>query len=324
MNLEAYLPAGLDSGELFIFMAALSAFTSVFAVWYTLLSRDSTHRRIRSISAQRNAMRAGFKRPQRRQERLQPLTLMKRVVNKLKLLQSTQTEKVTTNLMRAGWRSSDAIIRFLFLKIAMPFIIGGIAAILVYGLDIGQFDPTGQILVCLFAGLAAAYSPDIFVRNAAGKRQEKIRKAIPDALDLMVICAEAGLSLDATLMRVADEIAEASPEIADELGVTSLELGFLPDRRKALQNLIVRTDVPSIRAMINTLIQSERYGTPLAHSLRVLANESRDERILKAEEKAARLPALLTVPMIVFILPPLFIVLIGPAGLDIADAFKNL
>jgi tight adherence protein C len=123
---------------------------------------------------------------------------------------------------------------------------------------------------------------------------------------------------------VADELAEASPELSDELGLTSLELGFLQDRQKALQNLSERTNMPSLRGMVNTLMQAERYGTPLAHSLRVLSAESRTERVLKAEEKAARLPAMLTVPMIIFILPPLFVVLLGPAALDIADALKNL
>jgi tight adherence protein C len=123
---------------------------------------------------------------------------------------------------------------------------------------------------------------------------------------------------------VADELDEASPELSDELGLTSLELGFLTDRQKALQNLSERTNMPSLRGMVNTLMQAERYGTPLAHSLRVLSAESRTERVLKAEEKAARLPAMLTVPMIIFILPPLFVVLLGPAALDIADALQNL
>jgi len=174
------------------------------------------------------------------------------------------------------------------------------------------------------AVMFGAYFPDVMVKNAALKRQDKIRKGLPDGLDLMVICAEAGLSLDATLRRVADELAEASPELSDELGLTSLELGFLQDRQKALQNLAERTNMPGLRGMVNTLMQAERYGTPLAHSLRVLSAESRTERVLKAEEKAARLPAMLTVPMIIFILPPLFVVLLGPAALDIADALKNL
>jgi tight adherence protein C len=140
-----------------------------------------------------------------------------------------------------------------------------------------------------------------------------LRKQLPDALDLLVICAEAGLSLDAALTRVARELGGSAPQLADEFGLTSVELGFLPNRRQALLNLAKRTDLASVRGVVNTLVQTERYGTPLAHALRVLAAEFRDERMLKAEEKAARLPATLTVPMILFILPTLFLVLIGPA-----------
>jgi tight adherence protein C len=162
--------------------------------------------------------------------------------------------------------------------------------------------------------------PDLFIKNAISKRQTAMRKGLPDALDLMVICAEAGLSLDAMLKRVSEEFAQSSPELAEELQLTSLEVGFLPDRRQALQNLNNRTNMPGIRGVVNALIQSDKYGTPLAQSLRVLSHEFREERMLRAEEKAARLPAMMTVPMIVFILPPLFIVLIGPAILRVIDA----
>ena len=158
----------------------------------------------------------------------------------------------------------------------------------------------------------------------AVKRADKIRKALPDGLDLMVICAEAGLSLDATLMRVSQEMESTAPELADEFSLTGLELGFLPDRRKALQNLMLRVDLPGVRGVVNTLLQAERYGTPLAQSLRVMSADSRNERIMKAKEKAARLPAVLTVPMVVFILPPLFIILIGRAILNTIDALSGV
>jgi tight adherence protein C len=145
---------------------------------------------------------------------------------------------------------------------------------------------------------------------------------LPDGLDLLVICAEAGLSLDAALNRVSRELGLSSPDLADELGLTAVELGFLPNRRQALMNLTKRTNLPPIRGVVNTLVQTERYGTPLAHSLRVLSAEFREERMLKAEEKAAKLPATLTVPMILFILPTLFCVLIGPAIIQVLDATK--
>jgi tight adherence protein C len=146
-----------------------------------------------------------------------------------------------------------------------------------------------------------------------------LAKGLPDGLDLLVICAESGLSLDAALDRVANEIGDANVELGEELSLTSIELGFLPDRRQALVNLNRRTNLPSIRGVVNTLLQTEKYGTPLSQSLRVLANEFRDQRLLRAEEKAARLPATLTVPMIVFILPVLFIVLVGAAIIRVMD-----
>jgi tight adherence protein C len=163
------------------------------------------------------------------------------------------------------------------------------------------------------------FSPELYISNQASKRQKAIQKALPDGLDLLVICAESGLSLDAALDRVANELGGATPELGEELQLTSIELGFLPDRRQALLNLNRRTNLPSIRGVVNTLLQTEKYGTPLSQSLRVLANEFRDQRMLAAEEKAARLPATLTVPMIVFILPTLFVVLIGPAIIQVMD-----
>ncbi len=144
-------------------------------------------------------------------------------------------------------------------------------------------------------------------------------RGLPDGLDLMVICAEAGLSLDASLNRIAQEIGPSAPELADELALTAVELSFLPERRQALVNLENRSSLPAIRGVVNTLVQTEKYGTPLSQSLRVLSNEFRDTRMLRAEEKAARLPATLTVPMILFILPTLFIVLVGPAMIDVYD-----
>src|SRR5690606_31613991 len=163
-----------------------------------------------------------------------------------------------------------------------------------------------------------------YVKNATTKRQKALRKQLPDGLDLLVICAEAGLGLDAAFSRVSKEMVKSSPELADEVGLTSIELSFLPERRQALQNLSERTNMPEFRGVVNTLMQTEKYGTPLAQSLRVLSAEFRNERLLRAEEKAARLPAILTVPMIIFILPALFIVLIGPAILRAVDALSSI
>ncbi len=324
MTLDDLLPPGVPPETALLAMAGLSAAVTLAAVWSTLLQRDPAAKRARHMAAQRDRMRAGLLTPRRRQAPTQSLTAMRSVVDNLKLLRTDQTEKMQLKLARAGYRSKDALVGYLFCKVALPFVFGSVAVICLYGLDSFGLEPLQKLLVSAVAVVLGTYGPDVFIKNMTQKRQELIRRALPDALDLMVICAEAGLSLDATLSRVSEEMAGTQEELSDEFGLTAVELGFLQERQKALQNLAARTDLAPVRGMVNTMIQAERYGTPLAHSLRVLAAESRDERILKAEEKAARLPALMTVPMIVFILPPLFVVLLGPAALDIVDALTGL
>ena len=324
MTFDDLIPPGMSVEELLIVMSSLSVLVSIVAVWFAFLHRDTGAQRARMIADRRREMRATMMGPRRRESNQSSMTFMRQVVEKLKLLRSTQANKLAMKLMRAGWRSKDAIIRFFFAKFALPFLFGGIALIMLYGLNAYSLTPLWKAGWALGITLIGAYLPDLLVHNAAQKRRDLIRKALPDALDLMVICAEAGLSLDATLIRVAEEMQKTAPELSDEFSLTGLELGFLPDRRTAMQNLAKRTDLTVLRGMVGTLLQAERYGTPLAQSLRVLSAESREERAMKAEEKAARLPALLTVPMIVFILPPLFVVLIGPAILRTIDALSNM
>jgi tight adherence protein C len=244
---------------------------------------------------------------------------MRRVVALLKLMRSQQSSKLSERLAQAGLRSRDAVTVFLFFKIAMPLLLAGAAAVLVYLLQIGDLSPATRLCAVLGAGVLGFFAPELYVSNLTSKRQLVLSKGLPDALDLLVICAESGLALDIALERVANEIGAANAELGEELELTSIELGFLPERRQALLNLSRRTNLPAIRGVVNTLLQTEKYGTPLSQSLRVLANEFRDHRLLRAEEKAARLPATLTVPMIVFILPVLFIVLIGPAIISVMD-----
>ncbi len=322
--MEAYLPAGTSIEDLLIIMSALSAGSVAVSIWFALLHKEPGVRRAQQMAAQRTALRSTVVGPRRRQERLPTIGLMRRVVDRLNLLKSGQAERIAQKLMRAGWRSKDAIIGYLFAKLALPLSFGVLVVFVLYGLDLYDLQPTAKLGIALASVIFGAYLPDIMIKNKTQKRQDTIRKALPDALDLMVICAEAGLSLDATLNRVSQEMELACLELADELGLTGLELGFLSDRRKALKNLALRVDLPVVRGMVNTLMQAEKYGTPLAQSLRIMSAESRNERLMKAEEKAARLPALLTVPMIIFILPPLFVVLLGRAILDVMDAFVGM
>lgn len=320
------LPLGLTSIDLVTIAAGVSAFVAFLAIWQAALARDPMRDRLKDLNRRRDALRAGLITQKRRQspvKRAQHVNLMKMVVDKLKLAQSEQSKKVTKKLMQAGWRHKDAAIVYTFFKLVLPFLIAITVVVLVYGMKVLEGRPMLEMVVPIGSVLLAFMLPDLVIKNAAQKRHELIRKAMPDALDLMVICAEAGLTLDTALARVTKEMARSAPELADEFGLTSVELGFLPDRRQALENLAERVPLPAVRGVITTLAQTERYGTPLATSLRVLSAEFRNERMMKAEEKAARLPATMTVPLILFILPTLFVVLLGPAACQISDELIN-
>jgi tight adherence protein C len=321
---QKLLPPGVTFDDLITAMAAIAAFMSALAVWYGLIQPQTSNRRVKELAARRDALRAGLLVPKRRAERNRSDSFMRRVVLKLNLERSNRTEAMTRKLARAGWRSRDALTRYLFFRLTMPFVMGATAMLLIQLLHIENLSTTYRLGIGVLAVVFGWMGPDIFIKNAVDKRTKKLRLGLPDAIDLMVICAEAGLSLDAMLKRVSEEFQKSCPELADELALTSLELGFLPDRRQALLNLANRASLASLRAVVNSLIQADRFGTPLAQSLRVLASEFREERMLKAEEKAARLPAMLTVPMIIFILPPLFVVLLGPAVLRTMDALNGL
>jgi tight adherence protein C len=319
-EMDQVLPFGLTADGVLVTLVAAMAFLSVWAVWYALLEKHPMERRARMLAARRNELRGQMlkdKGPRTRHK--EGLSMMRQVVAVLKLMQTQQTDRLHDKLSQAGLRSRDSVIVFLFLKAAMPVLLAAVTFLAVYLLEVGDLAPTSRLLAVLGGAALGFFVPELYVNNLVKMRQLLLARALPDGLDLLVICAESGLSLDAALDRVANEIGEASAALAEELSLTSIELGFLPERRQALLNLNRRTNLPSIRGVVNTLLQTEKYGTPLSQSLRVLANEFRDQRLLKAEEKAARLPATLTVPMILFILPVLFIVLVGPAVIQVMD-----
>ncbi|HEX2115593.1 MAG TPA: type II secretion system F family protein [Alphaproteobacteria bacterium] len=324
MNFGQLIPAGFSTEDIIVISAAIAAAVSALAVWQALLVRDDLTPRLKALAERRAALKANMLANTPRARRKASETLMHSVVARLNLLRSREAERARMALARAGIRSHDAVVTYLFCKIVMPFVLGAAAIASMDWLQLITVEETYRLPAALGAVLLGFLAPGIYVKNAADKRRAAMQKGLPDALDLLVICAEAGLSLDAALTRVAREIGPSCPELADELGLASIELGFLPERREALENLNRRTEMSSIRGVVNTLLQTEKYGTPLAQSLRVLAAEFRNERLMKAEEKAARLPAILTVPMIIFILPPLFIVLLGPAILRTIDALRSL
>jgi tight adherence protein C len=291
-------------------------------VWVALRMRQPNLRRVREIAAQQSLQRAG-RVGRSHAVRSTSKGFMHRVVTSLKLVRTVRAQVLMQKLSTAGWRSGDALTMYLFSKVALPVIVPVLTLLWLSTTSIAWLGGWKRLALAAALALLGYFLPDIWVQNAAQKRQKKIQLALPDALDLMVTCAEAGLSLEALMKRVASEMVRSGPELADELGLACIEMEFLPDRRQALVNLADRTNLPSIRALVNALQQSSKFGTPLSQAMRVLASEFRDDRIVKAEEKAARLPVLLTVPMVLFILPPLIMVLVGPAVLRVADQFVS-
>jgi tight adherence protein C len=311
--------AGLELSNFALAAIAMTGFAVVLLVWLATGSPDASARRVRQLEYRRTALSSGSPDPVRA-ARPQTENLMRRIVTSLNLLRTDRAEQMSLRLASAGWRRSDAVVKYLFAKLVMPAALG--LGSFFYMSLLNLLSSGGGLLRSLTAvgfTILGFFGPDLWVKNAIKKRQTKIQRQLPDILDMMVTCTEAGLSLDTTLKRAAAEFITSAPELADELALTSVELEFLPDRNQALVNLADRVALPSVRALVNTLQQSQRFGTPLSEAMRVLAQEFRDERILRAEEKAARLPAMMTVPMVCFILPPLFVVLLGPALLRIFD-----
>ncbi len=327
MSGTAWRVAGLSADDLIVLSAALAALLGLFALWHAILLRDPVGRRVRALERRRAALGAAARQSRRHRMRGElragGRSVLRQLLGRFGALGGRRREAMRLRLSRAGLRGKDGPALHLAAKAALP-VAAAVAGVLVLPLlHPGTVAPGLRLLVLAGAALAGFYAPDIYLKNATNKRQVRLRKGLPDALDLLVICAEAGLSLDAATTRVGRELAGAHPELGEEISLTALELGFLPERRQALLNLTARTGLAEVRGLVNALVQSERYGTPLAQSLRVLSGEFREARMLRAEEQAAKLPATMTVPMIVFILPALLIVIGAPAALRVIDTLSK-
>jgi tight adherence protein C len=323
MNLAGVLLQGVSANLVAEGLVGLANVVAVAILVRAFSPKEAVNARAQAHAKRRRELRGNLLAQTRRPtQQRRPVTAMRGLLERLKLTRGEEVRKASETLAKAGWRTPDSLTIFLGFRLCGPPVLAVLGFLLTPML---AHQPSTLILCvgALIGALAGAYGPNIVVSNAAKKRQQAIQKQLPDCLDLFVICAEAGLGLEATFARVAREIAPNGPELADELGLTTIELGFLPNRQDALANLAKRVDLASIRSLVNTLGQSERYGTPLAQSMRVLADEFRHDRLMRAETKAARLPATLTIPMMVFILPPLFIVLIGPAVVQIVAALHK-
>ncbi|TAN72754.1 MAG: type II secretion system F family protein [Magnetospirillum sp.] len=314
-----------DLPTLIMIVAGIAAFASVLALSLPLLARDRLASRLRAVAARRQelsaAQRAGLQGGRRKAQPRRRLALMRAVVDRLKLQDLLEAKDLKAKLAQAGWRGQAAPLTFIFSRVALPVVL--LAVGLIYATTVFAHLPVmNRALILIGAMAVGAYLPQLMLTNAIQKRQFAVARAFPDALDLMVICVDAGLSVESSLGRVVDEMGLTAPELAEEFGLTSAELAFLGDRRHAWENLADRTGLPQVKSLSTTLLQSEKYGTPVSQALKVLAQENREARMSNAEKKAAALPAKLTVPMIVFFLPVLFMVIAGPAAIQVSGIMK--
>jgi tight adherence protein C len=312
---------GIDVLWVATLLSGVAAFAVMLAIYAVSTVGDPMTKRVKALNDRREQLKAGIT-ARRLVQRNDTTDRMRSLLSSLKVLQDSQVKDAQVKLMQAGIRSKEWAVGVIFGRLALPIVFGGIMLFVVYGTDtFATWSPLKRYGLVAVTFLLAYKAPDIFLKNKITKRSDAIRKGLPDALDLLVICAEAGLTVDAAFHRVAKELGRAYPELGDEFTLTAIELGFLTERRQAFENLATRVNLDAVKGVVTTMIQTEKYGTPLASALRVLSGEFRNERMMRAEEKAARLPAIMTIPLILFILPTLFIVILGPAACSISDAF---
>ena len=318
---------GVDVLWVATILAAVAAGAVLVAIYAALSVRDPMAKRVKALNDRREQLKAGItastsKRRASLVRKSESADRIRSILESLKVLQDSQLKDVQTKLLQAGIRKKEWAVGVIFGRLVLPIVCGGLMVFVVYGTDTFA-DWSALKRYGLVAGtfILSYKAPDIYLKNKITKRSDAIRKGLPDALDLLVICAEAGLTVDAAFHRVARELGKAYAELGEEFALTAIELGFLTDRRMAFENLAHRVALEEVKGIVTTMIQTEKYGTPLASALRVLSAEFRNERMMRAEEKAARLPAIMTVPLILFILPVLFIVILGPAACSISDAF---
>ncbi len=318
---------GFQEADIGIALSALALLAVLIAIYAATTVRDPMARRVKALNERREQLKAGIaastsKRRTKIVHQNDTTDWMRALLSNFKVLQDDQLKQAQLKLSQAGIRSKDWAVAVIFGRMILPIAFGGGAAIAIYGLEMfpdwSSMMRFGTFAMALLGGYKA---PDIYIENLITKRSALIRKGLPDAIDLLVICAEAGLTVDAAFARVARELGQAYPELGEEFHVTSIELSFLTERRMAFENLASRVKLDDLKGVVTTMIQTEKYGTPLASALRVLSAEFRHARMMRAEEKAARLPAIMTVPLILFILPTLFVVILGPAACSIGKAF---
>ena len=321
---------GLTSSQALALFVCVAVFATIMTVALPLLTGNELKTRMKAVALEREEVRArerarlsiekerGRKGSVRQAESKGVAAI---VVEKFNLKNALADEKTVGKLRIAGFRGQRPLTMFLFARATVPLVFFVLAATYVFGLGMLADRPFMlRLTACLIVALLGFYLPNMYISNRAAKRKKSLTRAWPDGLDLLLICVESGLSIEAAFRRVSDEIGIQSVPLAEELVLVCAELSYLPDRKTAYDNLALRTGLEDVRSVSTALVQAERYGTPLGQALRTLSQESRDTRMNLAEKKAAALPPKLTVPMIVFFLPVLFAVIIGPAIIQIMAA----
>ena len=317
----------MQPGNLAAIFVAVLVFFTVMTLGRSMTSGDQLEKRMKAVAQRREELRRISRQNVAKDNgsglRQKDEGPYKALVEKLNLKTLLEDPKVAEKLAMAGFRGPKPISTFYFFRFLMPFVMGAVTAFYIFVVnDFGQKLGV-KILISVFAFVIGYYAPNIYISNLAGKRRQSIISAFPDALDLMLISVEAGMSIEGALQRVSAELGPTSIELAEELSLLVAELSYLPERRMAYDGLSKRTNHPGVKAVCTAMIQAEKYGTPLGTALRVMAKENRELRLSAAEKKAAALPAQLTVPMIVFFLPVLFLVILGPVALRLSDMQKK-
>ncbi len=327
MQYLSYLYLLLDRQFAVVALAGIAAFATIVTLGLPYMKGDALGGRMKAVAQRREELRlkareAMSQTSRRGQLRSTSVGFMKRTVDNLKLERLLESPGMKEKLARAGYRGQGPVVALMFFRFVMPPLLFLGSLMYLFGISTLDWSFNVKMMAAIGASLVGYYSPDIYVSNRTDARRGSIMRAFPDALDLMLICVESGMSIEAAFNKVAQEVGTQSVELAEELGLTTAELSYLPDRRMAFQNLADRCGHSGVKAVAAALIQSEKYGTPMGTALRVTALENREMRMSEAERKAASLPSKLTVPMIAFFLPCLFVIILGPVGLKLMGVVK--
>ena len=314
-----------DPQNLLSIGVGIAVFASILTLLSSFMGGERLDKRMKAVAIRRDELKRRSRQAMAGQTGLRHTDegFKKRVVDRLNLVKLLEDPKVAESMIQAGWRGPRPLTTFYFFRFATPFIFMVLTGL--YLFVVNDFGMTLTLKLCalVFAAAAGFYAPNIYVQNRIASRRQSIVAAFPDSLDLLLICVESGMSIEAAIQKVSQEVGSQSIELAEELSLLSAELSYLPDRRMAYEGMAKRTNHPGIRAVATAMTQAETYGTPLGSALRVMAKENRELRLAAAEKKAAALPAKLTVPMIVFFLPVLFVVILGPAIINLQDMMKG-